>query len=117
MLVINYMHLCAFILVPSFGIENVEYMKFDQLGIMHPILKALGDKDYVRPTPIQEKAIPILLNRRDLMGCAQTGTGKTAAFAIPIIQLIEEREAKKNRTSDIALFDRHAYPGTRYTDR
>ena len=61
-------------------------MTFKDLGIIEPILKALSAEGYVSPTPIQEKAIPILLRGKDLLGCAQTGTGKTAAFAIPIIQ-------------------------------
>lgn len=71
------------------------FMKFEDLGLIEPILKALKDKDYVRPTKIQEKAIPLVLNRKDVMGCAQTGTGKTAAFAIPIIQLIQKIEMRK----------------------
>ncbi len=63
-------------------------MTFDKLEIIDPILKAIGEKGYTHPTPIQEKSIPILLRKRDLLGCAQTGTGKTAAFAIPILQHI-----------------------------
>ena len=65
-------------------------MTFNNLGLIQPIIEALEEKGYTQPTPIQEQAIPILLKRRDLLGCAQTGTGKTAAFAIPIIQLIEQ---------------------------
>lgn len=61
-------------------------MTFKSLGIIDPILKALEKEGYESPTPIQEQAIPILLKRKDLLGCAQTGTGKTAAFAIPILQ-------------------------------
>ncbi|MCB0705561.1 MAG: DEAD/DEAH box helicase [Saprospiraceae bacterium] len=61
-------------------------MTFKDLGIIEPILKALQVKGYTHPTPIQEQSIPILLDKKDLLGCAQTGTGKTAAFAIPIIQ-------------------------------
>lgn len=61
-------------------------MTFRSLGIIDPILKALDAKGYTKPTPVQEQSIPILLNGNDLLGCAQTGTGKTAAFAIPIIQ-------------------------------
>ncbi len=61
-------------------------MTFKELGLIDPILKSIEEQGYERPTPIQKKAIPILLKRRDLMGCAQTGTGKTAAFSIPIIQ-------------------------------
>ena len=69
-------------------------MTFKDLGIVEPILKALNEKGYTHPTPIQEQAIPILLKGKDLMGCAQTGTGKTAAFAIPIIQHIYNNNQK-----------------------
>jgi len=67
-------------------------MKFSELKIVEPIMKALKEKGYTEPTPIQSKAIPLILNRQDVLGCAQTGTGKTAAFAIPIIQIIDEFE-------------------------
>jgi len=70
-------------------------VKFEDLQIIEPILKALKDKNYIEPTPIQEKAIPFVLDRIDVLGCAQTGTGKTAAFAIPIIQLIHGMESGK----------------------
>jgi ATP-dependent RNA helicase RhlE len=74
------------------------YMTFKELNIIEPILKALTEKEYTLPTPIQAQAIPVLLNNRDILGCAQTGTGKTAAFAIPIIQqIIQERESGKYR--------------------
>jgi ATP-dependent RNA helicase RhlE len=63
-------------------------MTFTELKIIDPILKALDDLKYTQPTPIQEESIPILLSGKDLLGCAQTGTGKTAAFAIPILQLL-----------------------------
>lgn len=63
-------------------------MSFTQLNIIPPILKSLADLGYEKPTPIQEQAIPPLMEGRDLLGCAQTGTGKTAAFAIPILQRI-----------------------------
>ena len=63
-------------------------MTFKELGLIDPILKALSDKGYTHPTPIQEQSIPILLDGKDLLGCAQTGTGKTAAFTIPILQQI-----------------------------
>ncbi|MGH1436180.1 MAG: DEAD/DEAH box helicase [Lewinella sp.] len=67
-------------------------MTFNSLGIIDPILRALEVKGYTKPTPIQEQAIPILLEGKDLLGCAQTGTGKTAAFAIPIIQQLCEAQ-------------------------
>ncbi len=65
-------------------------MSFLQLGLSPAILASLKSEGYTTPTPIQAKAIPILLQRRDLLGVAQTGTGKTAAFALPIIQLLDE---------------------------
>ena len=70
-------------------------MSFKELNLVDPILKALAEKGYETPTPIQQKAIPHILDRRDVLGCAQTGSGKTAAFAIPILQLVHERENDK----------------------
>lgn len=64
-------------------------MTFKELNIAEPILKAIEEKGYTVPTPIQEKAIPVALAKRDILGCAQTGTGKTASFAIPIIQHLQ----------------------------
>ena len=67
-------------------------MTFNELNIAEPVLRALGEKGYETPTPIQEQAIPVLMAGRDIFGIARTGTGKTAAFAIPIIlKLMEER--------------------------
>ena len=63
-------------------------MLFEQLGLIEPILKSLKAEGYTQPTPIQEQAIPVVLQGQDLLGCAQTGTGKTAAFAIPMLQLL-----------------------------
>jgi ATP-dependent RNA helicase RhlE len=63
-------------------------MPFQSLNIIEPILKSLKEEGYTTPTPIQEQAIPIVLQGTDLLGCAQTGTGKTAAFAVPILQLL-----------------------------
>ncbi len=67
-------------------------MSFEKLKLIEPIYRALKTEGYTKPTPIQEQAIPILLERGDLLGCAQTGTGKTAAFAIPILQLLHNDE-------------------------
>ena len=66
-------------------------MEFQQLSIHPVILKALAQEQYVTPTPIQTKAIPPALSGRDLLGCAQTGTGKTAAFAVPILQRLHQK--------------------------
>jgi ATP-dependent RNA helicase RhlE len=71
-------------------------MTFEELKIIEPILKTLYEKGYEIPTPIQEQAIPPVLNNRDILGLAQTGTGKTAAFAIPLIQQLY---LDKNRNS------------------
>src|SRR5512146_2083923 len=63
-------------------------MQFQQLGLIPPIAQAVAAEGYVSPTPIQAQAIPHILSGRDLLGIAQTGTGKTAAFALPILQLL-----------------------------
>lgn len=75
-------------------------MQFTDLDIIRPIQKALKEEGYIKPTPIQSKSITPLLEGRDLLGCAQTGTGKTAAFAIPIIQQIynDKKSLKNKRT-------------------
>ncbi|MGF1923417.1 MAG: DEAD/DEAH box helicase, partial [Bacteroidia bacterium] len=65
-------------------------MLFSELNLIAPILKALETEGYTQPTPIQEQSIPSILQKRDLLGCAQTGTGKTAAFAIPMLQLLNQ---------------------------
>ncbi|HCY77410.1 MAG TPA: DEAD/DEAH box helicase [Ignavibacteriales bacterium] len=65
-------------------------MSFEKLKLIEPIQKAITAEGYKIPTPIQRQAIPIILERKDVLGCAQTGTGKTAAFAIPILQLLYE---------------------------
>jgi ATP-dependent RNA helicase RhlE len=67
-------------------------VSFNQLQLIEPVLRALSQEGYTVPTPIQEQSIPVVLQHRDLLGCAQTGTGKTAAFAIPILQLMHEQQ-------------------------
>lgn len=67
-------------------------MTFNNLQLIEPILKALTKEGYTDPTPIQSQAIPAILQRKDVLGCAQTGTGKTAAFTIPILQLMQEQK-------------------------
>ena len=68
-------------------------MHFESLNIIEPILKSLKEEGYTTPTPIQAQAIPIILQGTDLIGCAQTGTGKTAAFAVPILQLLSKNKS------------------------
>ncbi len=72
-------------------------MTFNDLTLIEPILEALDKKGYKLPTPIQQKAIPPILAGRDVLGCAQTGTGKTAAFAIPILQLLDKQQRTDKR--------------------
>ncbi len=71
---------------------NTSIVLFEQLHLIEPILRALESEGYTTPTPIQEQSIPMVLQGRDLLGCAQTGTGKTAAFAIPMLQILHERK-------------------------
>ena len=77
--------------LPHFLIKLIQ-VSFNNLQLIEPLLKALQQEGYETPTPIQEQAIPMILQRRDLLGCAQTGTGKTAAFAIPLLQLMHQQK-------------------------
>ncbi len=76
-------------------------MKFEQLNLNAAILRALNEEGYETPTPIQQKAIPHVLEGRDLLGCAQTGTGKTAAFSLPMLHNLSKRPAEGGRTRHI----------------
>ena len=76
-------------------------MTFNELNIIEPILKALQDQGYTQPTPIQEQSIPILLQGKDLLASAQTGTGKTAAFAIPILQHLAQDRSRTTHPRQI----------------
>lgn len=76
-------------------------MQFKELSIIPKIIKALEQEHYEIPTPIQEEAIPVVLSGRDLLGCAQTGTGKTAAFAIPTIQMLSEETISHREKQNI----------------
>lgn len=78
-------------------------MNFTDLKLIEPIAKALQEEGYTQPTPIQEKAIPNILQGRDLLGTAQTGTGKTAAFAIPILQNLTEKNVRNNQIKALIL--------------
>src|SRR5215475_11131531 len=72
-------------------------MKFDDLQLIQPLLRAVHAEGYTEPTPIQVQAIPHVLAGRDLLGCAQTGTGKTAAFALPILQRLVASKSQDQR--------------------
>ena len=78
-------------------------MNFTDLQLIDPIAKALKEEGYTQPTPIQAKAIPSILQGRDLLGTAQTGTGKTAAFAIPILQNLTEKKIRNNQIKALIL--------------
>ena len=78
-------------------------MLFKDLNIIEPILKSIEEAGYEKPTAIQEKSIPAILDGRDILGCAQTGTGKTAAFAIPILQRISKEKKVDNERKLKAL--------------
>jgi ATP-dependent RNA helicase RhlE len=72
-------------------------MTFQTLGLSETILKAISEKGYREPTPIQAQTIPVIIQGRDLMGCAQTGTGKTAGFVLPILQKLVGKTAPSNQ--------------------
>ena len=78
-------------------------MSFEELGLSAPVLQAVTEKGYTTPTPIQEKAIPIVLMGRDILGCAQTGTGKTASFVLPMIDILAEGRAKARMPRSLIL--------------
>ena len=73
---------------PDPAVATAPSVRFEDFGLSPDILRALSDQGYVNPTPIQAQAIPVVLQGRDVMGAAQTGTGKTAGFSLPIIQLL-----------------------------
>lgn len=72
-------------------------MSFKDLGLSEPLLKAINQKGYTTPTPIQGKAIPLILKGKDVLASAQTGTGKTAGFALPTLQLLSQKSNSNNR--------------------
>ena len=76
-------------------------MDFKDLNLIAPLLKALQSQNYIQPTPIQQKAIPVVLQHNDLLGCAQTGTGKTAAFALPVLQLLYQQKEEGKSSNGI----------------
>lgn len=78
-------------------------MTFSELNLIEPLMVALNTIGYSQPTPIQQQAIPTVLSGRDVFGCAQTGTGKTAAFALPIIQLLHAKKTEKRNVRALIL--------------
>lgn len=78
-------------------------MSFKSLGLSAELLRAIADQGYSKPTPIQNEAIPVILEGKDILGGAQTGTGKTAGFALPLLQLLSKRPAKRGKNGIRAL--------------
>ncbi len=78
-------------------------MEFSELGLSELVLRAVGDAGYTKPTPIQEQAIPVVLMGRDVMGVAQTGTGKTASFTLPMIEILASGRAKARMPRSVIL--------------
>ena len=82
---------------------NIHILSFENLNLIEPLVKALKTSGYTSATPIQEQAIPLILQRRDVLGLAQTGTGKTAAFALPIIQLLHQSPSRSKNIRSLVL--------------
>ena len=83
--------------------QTKDFMTFDTLGLSDPVLRAVADTGYTVPTPIQEKAIPTILMGRDMVGLAQTGTGKTAGFTLPMIDILAAGRAKARMPRSLIL--------------
>jgi superfamily II DNA/RNA helicase len=88
------------------GLESVK--KFDELGLVAPLMRAVEDMGFTKPTPVQSAAIPAGLTGRDVMACAMTGSGKTAAFLLPILQRLLDRPRGTTRA---LILSAHARAG------
>src|ERR1700726_4884480 len=78
-------------------------MNFNELGLSPELLQAITDTGYTPPTPIQEQAIPVVASGRDVLGCAQTGTGKTASFALPMIDKLAAGRARARMPRSLVI--------------
>jgi ATP-dependent RNA helicase RhlE len=85
------------------GIIKLGEMNFNDIGLVAPLLKAIEEIGYTTPTEIQKQAIPKVLTGRDIIGCAQTGTGKTGAFALPILQLTSKEDSTEKHPRTLIL--------------
>ena len=94
MLIIGYNEILEY---EHFIIESGWNMKFEDLKLEKQLLKALAEEGYKKPSPIQVQAIPPALEGRDILGCAQTGTGKTAAFALPVLNKLINHKTRGRR--------------------
>src|SRR5579862_159098 len=82
---------------------NIATQRFDELGLSPSVLKAVQESGYASPTPIQARGIPLVLKHRDLIGIAQTGTGKTASFTLPMIEILARGRAKARMPRSLIL--------------
>ena len=78
-------------------------MQFSDLGLSPDILRAIADSGYTTPTPIQAQAVPVVLTGRDVLGCAQTGTGKTASFTLPMLEILARGRARARMPRSLIL--------------
>ena len=85
------------------GLLAPDSMNFSDLGLSPDVLRAVVDSGYTTPTPIQEQAIPVVLTGRDVLGCAQTGTGKTASFTLPMLTILAAGRAKARMPRSLIL--------------
>lgn len=76
-------------------------ISFKNLNLINPIIRAVTEAGYSKPTDIQNMAIPHILEGKDIIGCAQTGTGKTAAFAMPVLQLLKKKTQNTNQSEHL----------------
>ena len=83
-------------------------MSFDSLGLAPALLRAVAEQGYTQPTPIQSRVIPVVLEGRDVMAGAQTGTGKTAGFALPMLQRLDATQRRATRPAPRPRVDPHA---------
>ena len=79
------------------------FVSFEKLGLCEEILKSIKEKGYINPTEIQESAIPQVLMGRDLLGCAQTGTGKTGSFIMPLVEILSSGKSKSRMPRSLIL--------------
>ncbi len=96
------MGLASLTILPTFA-QNSSNMSFSSLGLSSVLLKTLADQNFTVPTPIQEKAIPAILSKRDILGIAKTGSGKTAGYVLPILMNLLETIRVKNRHADVLV--------------
>src|SRR5580658_5106186 len=89
--------------VTATSVDTLPSLGFEQLGLSPSVLKAVAESGYTTPTPIQARGIPLVLKHRDLIGIAQTGTGKTASFTLPMIEVLSRGRAKARMPRSLIL--------------